>query len=34
MNLQEFPTRMKNDIEDQSLLLLSMIHDDLVVIGG
>jgi hypothetical protein len=34
MNLQEFPTRMKNDIEDQSLQLLSMIHDDLVVIGG
>lgn len=34
MNLQEFPTRIKNDIEDQSLQLLSQIHDDLVVIGG
>jgi len=34
MNLQEFPTRIKNDIEDQSLQLLSQIHDPLVIIGG
>ena len=34
MNLQEYPTRIKNDIEDQSLQLLSLIKDSLVVIGG
>ena len=34
MNLQEHPTRIKNDIEDQSLQLLSLIKDSLVVIGG
>jgi hypothetical protein len=34
MNLQEFPTRIKNDIEDQSLQILSQIHDALVIIGG
>jgi len=34
MNLQEYPTRIKNDVEDQSLQLLSLIKDSLVVIGG
>ncbi len=34
MNLQEYPTRIKNDIEDQSLQLLSLIKDALVVIGA
>ena len=34
MNLQEFPIRIKNDIEDQSLQILSQIHDALVIIGG
>jgi hypothetical protein len=34
MNLQEFPVHIKKDIEDQSLQLLSLINDGIVVIGG
>jgi len=34
MNLEEFPERVKNDIEDQSLTLLEIVKDDIVVIGG
>ena len=34
MNLQDYPTRIKNDIEDCSLHLLSLIKDCIVVIGG
>jgi len=34
MNLQEFPVRLKEDIEDQSLSILKKINDDIIVIGG
>lgn len=34
MNIEEFPTEIKNDIEDQSLAILEDIRDDVVVIGG
>lgn len=34
MNLEEFPNKVKNDIEDQSLSILSIINKDIVVIGG
>ena len=34
MNLQEYPKHIKDDIEDQSLHLLSSIKEYLLVIGG
>ncbi len=34
MNLEQFPTDIKNDIEDQSLSILDKIKDRIVVIGG
>ncbi len=34
MNLEEFPEVVKKDIEDQSLALLKIIKDDIIVIGG
>ena len=34
MNLQEYPKHIKEDIEDQSLHLLALIKEYLVVIGG
>lgn len=34
MNLEELPVVVKNDIEDQSLSLLEIIKDDVIVIGG
>lgn len=34
MNLQEYPTHIKNDIEDQSLQLLCRIKESIIVIGG
>lgn len=34
MNLQEYPKHIKDDIEDQSLYLLSSIREYLLVIGG
>lgn len=34
MNLEELPVVVKNDIEDQSLSLLGIIKNDIIVIGG
>ena len=34
MNLEGFPVEIRNDIEDQSLDILEIIIDDIVVIGG
>jgi hypothetical protein len=34
MNLEEFPENVKKDIEDQSLTILKIVKDDIVVIGG
>ena len=34
MNLEQFPTEIKNDIEDQSLSILERIKDRIIVIGG
>ncbi|MFQ6128738.1 MAG: hypothetical protein ACE5QW_07545 [Thermoplasmata archaeon] len=34
MNLEEFPPEVKMDIEDQSLALLDIVKDDIIVIGG
>lgn len=34
MNLEQFPTEIKNDIEDQSLSILDRIKDKIIVIGG
>jgi hypothetical protein len=34
MNLEEFPEEVKEDIEDQSLAILKIIKDDIIVIGG
>jgi len=34
MNLEQFPTDIKNDIEDQSLYILDKIKDRIIVIGG
>ena len=34
MNLEQFPTEIKNDIEDQSLSILEKIKDRIIVIGG
>jgi hypothetical protein len=34
MNLEEFPEGVKKDIEDQSLSILEVIKDDIMVIGG
>jgi len=34
MNLEQFPTDIKNDIEDQSLSILERIKDKIIVIGG
>ena len=34
MNLEEFPTGIQEDIEDQSLEILERINDNLIVIGG
>ncbi|MBN1389844.1 MAG: hypothetical protein JXA22_04275 [Candidatus Thermoplasmatota archaeon] len=34
MNLEQFPTDIKNDIEDQSLSILDRIKERVIVIGG
>jgi hypothetical protein len=34
MNLQEFPKIVKEDVEDQSLSILEMVKDDIIVVGG
>lgn len=34
MNVEELPTQVKNDVEDQSLAILEDIRDDIVVVGG
>jgi hypothetical protein len=34
MNIEDFPTSVKMDIEDQSLSILQHIKDDIIVIGG
>lgn len=34
MNLEELPENVKKDIEDQSLSILKIIKDDIIVIGG
>lgn len=34
MNLEEFPEYIKKDVEDQSLAILEIIIDDIIVIGG
>ncbi len=34
MNLEDFPEKVKKDIEDQSLLILEYITEDIIVIGG
>lgn len=34
MNLEEFQEDLKKDIEDQSLAILEIIKDDIIVIGG
>lgn len=34
MNFEDFPVKVKNDIEDQSLSILEHIKDDIIVIGG
>jgi len=34
MNLEEFPEGVKKDIEDQSLSILEVIKDDIIIIGG
>ncbi|UCG70786.1 MAG: hypothetical protein JSV09_07255 [Thermoplasmata archaeon] len=34
MNLEELPEKVKRDIEDQSLSILEIIKDDIIVIGG
>jgi hypothetical protein len=34
MNIEDFPTFVKMDIEDQSLSILQHIKDDIIVIGG
>ncbi len=34
MNIEQFPEAIKNDIEDQSLSILELIMEDIVVIGG
>ena len=34
MNIEELPDEIKNDIEDQSLSILSLINKDIILIGG
>ena len=34
MNIEEFPDNVKKDIEDNSLSILEIIKDDIIVIGG
>ncbi len=34
MNLEDFPEKIKEDIEDQSLSILEFIKNDIIVIGG
>jgi len=34
MNLEDYPVEIKQDIEDQSLEILNIISDDIIVIGG
>lgn len=34
MDFHELPIEVKNDIEDQSLSILEIVKDDIVVIGG